>query len=93
MSAAQPVSLGYLYWFQRLGIEKTNPAELTEEEIGKFARLNIDALTITWQRVLDTNDRFLRKITVGQGRDEKGRTREVRGNTDCSVKFLPACIF
>lgn len=28
--------------------------------------------------VLDTNDRFLRKITVGQANTEKGRVREVR---------------
>jgi len=28
--------------------------------------------------VLDTNDRFLRKITVGQSATEKGFTREVR---------------
>lgn len=33
----------------------------------RFARLNIDESTITWCRVMDTNDRFLRKITVGQG--------------------------
>lgn len=26
--------------------------------------------------VMDTNDRFLRKITVGQGPNEKGHTRE-----------------
>lgn len=28
--------------------------------------------------VLDTNDRFLRKITVGQSPTEKGYTREVK---------------
>lgn len=26
---------------------------------------------------MDTNDRFLRKITIGQGPEEKGMTREV----------------
>uniref|UniRef100_A0A8C3KQ09 formate--tetrahydrofolate ligase n=1 Tax=Calidris pygmaea TaxID=425635 RepID=A0A8C3KQ09_9CHAR len=51
---------------RRLGINKTDPGTLTEEEISKFARLDIDPSTITWQRVVDTNDRFLRKITVGQ---------------------------
>merc|ERR1712212_1136413 len=34
--------------------------------------------TITWQRVLDTNDRYLRKITVGQSPTEKGLTRETQ---------------
>lgn len=33
------------------------------------------AATITWRRVLDTNDRFLRAITIGQGPAEKGMTR------------------
>uniref|UniRef100_A0A8B9GJ55 formate--tetrahydrofolate ligase n=1 Tax=Amazona collaria TaxID=241587 RepID=A0A8B9GJ55_9PSIT len=51
---------------RRLGINKSDPGTLTEEEVSKFARLDIDPSTITWQRVVDTNDRFLRKITVGQ---------------------------
>lgn len=31
-----------------------------------FARLDIDPATITWKRVMDVNDRFLRAITTGQ---------------------------
>ena len=61
---------------QKLGIDKTDPDELTEEEISRFARLDIDPDTITWRRVVDTNDRMLRGITIGQGPAEKGRTRE-----------------
>ncbi|KAL6705084.1 tetrahydrofolate synthase [Coniothyrium glycines] len=61
---------------KKLGIDKTNPDDLTEEEIRKFARLDIDPDTITWRRVLDVNDRHLRKITVGQAPTEKGQTRE-----------------
>eukprot|EP01135_Chromosphaera_perkinsii_P001466 Nk52_evm6s174 gene=Nk52_evmTU6s174 len=61
---------------EKLGISKRDPNDLSEEEIRKFARLDIDPETITWQRVMDTNDRFLRKITVGQGPQEKGKTRE-----------------
>ncbi|KAL6161456.1 tetrahydrofolate synthase [Exserohilum turcicum] len=61
---------------KKLGIDKTNPDDLTEEEIAKFARLDIDPETITWRRVLDVNDRHLRKITVGQAPTEKGQTRE-----------------
>ncbi|KAJ3312622.1 hypothetical protein HDU93_004967, partial [Gonapodya sp. JEL0774] len=61
---------------RKLGIEKTDPAELTPEEKTAFVRLDIDPATITWQRVLDTNDRFLRRITVGQGPQEGGRTRQ-----------------
>ena len=43
----------------------------------RFSRLDIDPATITWNRVIDTNDRYLRKITIGQSVTEKGHTREV----------------
>jgi methylenetetrahydrofolate dehydrogenase (NADP+)/methenyltetrahydrofolate cyclohydrolase/formyltetrahydrofolate synthetase len=61
---------------QKLGITKTRPEELTEDEVKRFVRLDIDPDTITWQRVIDTNDRFLRKITIGQSPTEKGFSRE-----------------
>lgn len=44
-----------------------DPESLTDAERGAFARLGLDPATITWNRVVDVNDRFLRKITVGQG--------------------------
>ena len=46
----------------KFGIEKTDPDSLTEEEIKKFALLDIDPTTITWQRVIDTNDRYKPKV-------------------------------
>jgi len=55
---------------EKLGIKKTEPTELTEEEISNFARLDIDPDTVTWQRVLDTCDRHLRGVTVGCGKNE-----------------------
>ena len=61
---------------QKLGIDKTDPNELTEEERSRFVRLDIDPDSITWRRVVDTNDRFLRTITVGEGPAEKGFTRQ-----------------
>lgn len=61
---------------KKLGITKTNPEELTEDEIHRFARLDIDPSTITWRRVLDVNDRHLRGITIGTAPTEKGQTRE-----------------
>src|SRR5580658_4313502 len=60
---------------KKLGIEKTNPNDLTLEERSRFARLDIDPDTITWRRVVDTNDRMLRQITIGEGPEEKGNTR------------------
>ncbi len=61
---------------KKLGIDKTDPNDLTKEEISKFVRLDIDPDTITWRRVVDINDRYLRGITVGQGPKEMGITRE-----------------
>ena len=59
----------------KLGIDKTDPNDLTPEERSRFVRLDIDPDMITWRRVVDTNDRFLREITVGQGPEEKGKER------------------
>ena len=61
---------------KKLGIDKTNPDDLTPQEVSRFVRLDIDPDTITWRRVTDTNDRMLRSITIGEGEQEKGRTRE-----------------
>ncbi|UCH59646.1 MAG: formate--tetrahydrofolate ligase [Anaerolineales bacterium] len=61
---------------KKLGIDKTEPNDLTPEERSRFARLDIDPNSVTWRRVVDTNDRFLRTITIGQGPEEKGMTRE-----------------
>ena len=69
----QPVMFKRL---KKLGIEKTNPDDLTPDEIHRFARLDIDPETITWRRVLDVNDRHLRSITVGKAPTEKGTERD-----------------
>jgi methylenetetrahydrofolate dehydrogenase (NADP+) / methenyltetrahydrofolate cyclohydrolase / formyltetrahydrofolate synthetase len=61
---------------KKLGIDKTDPETLTPEERARFCRLDIDPASITWRRVMDTNDRFLRGITVGQGEEEKGFERQ-----------------
>jgi methylenetetrahydrofolate dehydrogenase (NADP+)/methenyltetrahydrofolate cyclohydrolase/formyltetrahydrofolate synthetase len=61
---------------KKLGIDKTDPNDLTEEERSRLVRLDIDPETITWRRVEDTNDRMLREITIGEGPKEKGRTRK-----------------
>lgn len=57
---------------KKLDISKTNPNDLTPEERSRFARLDIDEKTITWRRVIDINDRFLREVEVGRGKDEAG---------------------
>jgi formyltetrahydrofolate synthetase len=68
---------------KKLGLEKTNPAELTSEERSRFARLDIDPESITWRRVIDVNDRFLREVMVGLGKDEQGH--EHRSGYDITV--------
>jgi len=60
---------------KKLGIQKTNPNDLTAEEKRKLCRLDIDPETVTWKRVMDTSDRFLRGITVGTGAEETGHER------------------
>lgn len=80
-SSVQPVQIassplhGLFFCLKKLGITKTEPSELTTEEIRRFARLDIDPSTITWQRVVDVNDRFLRKIEIGRNETEAGHER------------------
>jgi formyltetrahydrofolate synthetase len=68
---------------KKLGITKTNPNELTPEERARFAYLDIDESTITWRRVVDINDRMLREVQVGLGKDEAGH--EHRSGYDITV--------
>ena len=63
--------IGMLGRLKNLGIDKTDPNKLTEDERRRFVRLNIDRDTLTWRRATDTNDRLLREITVGQSPTEK----------------------
>ncbi len=60
----------------KLGIDsKKGFADLTEDEKCKLFRLDIDPNSITWQRVVDTNDRLLRGIQIGLGKEEKNNER------------------
>lgn len=61
---------------KRLNIDKTDPNALSSDEIERFSRLNIDPKKVVWTRVLDINDRYLREITIGESKTEKGFTRK-----------------
>ena len=77
----------------KLGIKTRDPSQLSPAQIEAFCRLDIDPSSVTWKRVTDTNDRFLRQITLGRGPaechsktgaryeapPEGGRTRHQRG--------------
>ncbi len=77
----------------KCGITTTDPDKLTDEEIAKFARLDIDPSTISWNRVMDVNDRFLRKITVGQAATEKNMTRETNFDITVASELMVKLIF
>jgi formyltetrahydrofolate synthetase len=74
---------------KKLGINKTNPDDLTEDERRRLCRLDIDPASITWRRVIDTNDRFLRGIIVGTGDEEKGHERSTGLISLSPVKSWP----
>ncbi|WBW72932.1 C-1-tetrahydrofolatesynthase Ade9 [Schizosaccharomyces osmophilus] len=59
-----------------LGHDPSELENVSQELLEKFVRLNIDPETITSNRVLDVNDRFLREIELGLACTEKGRSRK-----------------
>lgn len=52
----------------------------------RFVRLDLDPGSITWRRVLDTNDRFLRQITIGQGPQVGGRLGGAGRSLRCALR-------
>ena len=46
----------------KLGIDKTDPDSLTPEEVRSFARLDIDPVTVTWQR---GEQIFIKDLSIG----------------------------
>ena len=65
----------HLRRMRRLGLAASDPDALTPEQKRALFRLDIDPASLTWNRVMDVNDRMLRQITIGQGPEEKGFTR------------------
>uniref|UniRef100_A0A914KZS2 C-1-tetrahydrofolate synthase, cytoplasmic n=2 Tax=Meloidogyne TaxID=189290 RepID=A0A914KZS2_MELIC len=62
----------------RLGFPDIDDGELLNTEQRRcFSRLNLDVEgdSIFWNRVVDLNDRFLRRIEIGHGPQEKGHVR------------------
>jgi formyltetrahydrofolate synthetase len=75
-SGKRKVANSILARAKRLGIKETDPEKMSVDERKHLFRLDIDLDSITWRRVMDTNDRMLRGITVGQGEEEKGFERQ-----------------
>ena len=59
----------------KLGIQAESLADMSTGDKRRMFRLDIDPASITWQRVVDTNDRLLRGIQLGLGDEEKGNER------------------
>ncbi|MEK6573382.1 MAG: formate--tetrahydrofolate ligase, partial [Chloroflexota bacterium] len=59
----------------KLGIKAETLADMSTEDKRRMFRLDIDPSSITWQRVVDINDRLLRRIQIGLGDEEKGNER------------------
>jgi len=70
----------------KLGINpKKNFDELTPDEKRRLFRLDIDPASISWQRVVDINDRHLRRIQINLGDEEKGKGLERITGFDIAV--------
>ena len=60
---------------QEAGHRQDRPGRTDAGGARALCVLDIDPASITWNRVIDISDRFLRKIEIGLGPDEKGHTR------------------
>jgi formyltetrahydrofolate synthetase len=69
----------------KLGINVEKFGDLTPEQKRVLFRLDIDPNSLTWQRVVDINDRHLRRIQINLGDDEKGKGLERFTGYDISV--------
>jgi len=67
-----------------LGHKKHDPDLLTEEEIERFCVLDIDPDTITWRRVTDCNDKYLRKIEIGLSASEYSKREKKQISREAS---------
>jgi methylenetetrahydrofolate dehydrogenase (NADP+) / methenyltetrahydrofolate cyclohydrolase / formyltetrahydrofolate synthetase len=69
-------ALGMLGRLKKLGMTYTDPCDLSISDRRRLFRLDIDPEKVLWRRVIDTNDRYLRGVTVGKGPSERGISRK-----------------
>ncbi len=62
--------------FHAIGVAHNLVSACIDNHIKHGNTLNIDITKITWKRVIDMNDRSLRKIVIGIGGKENGNPRE-----------------
>ncbi|MBS3783652.1 MAG: formate--tetrahydrofolate ligase [Anaerolineae bacterium] len=73
---------------EKLGIESENPSDLSDEDMEKMFRLNIDPESIQWNRVVDVSDAALRNIIVGLGGN--GQPRETGYDITVASEIMAA---
>jgi len=72
----EDINLHFTGDFNAIALANNLLAALIDNHIHHGNALNIDTRRITWKRVMDMNDRALRKITVGMGGPANGFVRE-----------------
>lgn len=72
----EDINLHFTGDFHAIGVAHNLLAALIDNHINHGNALDIDPRRIHWKRVLDMNDRALRKITIGQGGPANGYLRE-----------------
>ncbi len=72
----EDINLHFTGDFHAIGVAHNLLAAMLDNHIHHGNTLKIDARRITWKRVVDMNDRALRKITIGQGGPANGYLRE-----------------
>jgi formate--tetrahydrofolate ligase len=72
----EDINLHFTGDFHAIGIAHNLLSAMIDNHINHGNTLGIDPRRITWKRVVDMNDRALRKITIGQGGPANGYVRE-----------------
>ncbi|MGL5123583.1 MAG: formate--tetrahydrofolate ligase [Fusobacteriaceae bacterium] len=72
----EDINLHFTGDFHAIGVAHNLVSACLDNHIKQGNKLNIDITKITWKRVLDMNDRSLRKIIIGLGGSENGTPRE-----------------
>ena len=72
----EDINLHFTGDFHAIGAAHNLLSAMLDNHLQQGNVLNIDPRTITWKRVVDMNDRALRKITIGLGGKPNGVPRE-----------------
>ena len=72
----EDINLHFTGDFHAIGVAHNLLAAMLDNHINHGNALGIDPRRIQWKRVVDMNDRALRKITIGQGGPANGYLRE-----------------